>query len=108
MTLQIHGVFTTGGHFMVLSRGYEDGTVTVRDSNLKNYTRLEGYKTDRFTKEQVRSGAVLFYSFQPKLVTLAGCTRCGEGNDTAEGYLCTKCAAALTRREAFLQLKVEN
>ena len=104
VTLQIHGVFTTGGHFMVLSRGYEDGTVTVRDSNLKNYTRLEGYKTDRFTKEQVRSGAVLFYSFQPKLVTLAGCTRCGEGNDTAEGYLCTKCAAALTRREAFLQL----
>ena len=104
VTLQIHGVFTTGGHFMVLSRGYEDGTVTVRDSNLKNYARLEGYKTDRFTKEQVLSGGVLFYSFQPKLVTLPGCSRCGEGSDTAEGYLCTKCAAALTRRDAFLQL----
>ena len=108
VTLQIHGVFTTGGHFMVLSRGYEDGTVTVRDSNLKNYARLEGYKTDRFTKEQVLSGGVLFYSFQPKLVTLPGCSRCGEGSDTAEGYLCTKCAAALTRRDAFLQLTMDS
>ena len=102
VTLQIHGVFTTGGHFMVLSRGYEDGTVTVRDSNLKNYARLDGYKTDRFTKEEVLSGGILFYTFQPKLVTLPGCIRCGEGSDTARDYLCEKCAAALTRWEAFL------
>lgn len=108
VTLQIHGVFTTGGHYMVLSRGYEDGTVTVRDSNLKNYARLDGYKTDRFTKSEVLSGGVLFYSFQPKRVTLPGCTRCGGGNDTAEDYLCPKCAAALTRREAFLQLIIDN
>ena len=108
VTLQIHGVFTTGGHFMVLSRGYEDGTVTVRDSNLKNYARLDGYKTDRFTKEEILSGGILFYTFQPKLVTLPGCTRCGEGSAAAEGYICEKCAAALTRREAFLQLTVES
>lgn len=108
VTLQIHGVFTTGGHFMVLSQGYEDGTVTVRDPNLNNYAKLDGYKTDRFTKEEVLSGAVLFYSFQPKLVTLPGCVRCGQGDDTARDYLCPKCAAALTRREWFLQLTIEN
>ena len=104
VTLQIHGVFTTGGHFMVLSQGYDDGTVTVRDSNLNNYTKLEGYKTDRFTKEQILSGGVLYYAFQPKLVTLPCCIRCGQGNDTAQDYLCPKCAAALERREAFLRL----
>ena len=108
VTLQIHGVFTTGGHFMVLSQGHEDGTVTVRDSNLKNYSRLSGFQTDRFTREAVLSGGTLFYAFQPKLVTLPGCSRCGEGNDTAEDYLCPKCAAALTRREAFLELAMDN
>ena len=108
VTLQIHGVFTTGGHFMVLSRGHEDGTVTVRDSNLKNYSRLSGFQTDRFTREAVLSGGTLFYAFQPKLVTLAGCSRCGEGSDTARDYLCPKCAAALTRREAFLALTADS
>lgn len=104
VTLQMHGVFTTGGHYMVLSRGYEDGTVTVRDSNLKNYAKLDGYKTDRFTKADVLSGGVLFYAFQPKLVTLPACCRCGEGGSVAEDYVCPKCAAALLRREAFLNL----
>lgn len=108
VTLQIHGVFTTGGHFMVLSQGHEDGTVTVRDSNLKNYSRLSGFQSDRFTRGDVLSGGTLFYAFQPKLVTLPGCSRCGEGNDTAEDYLCPKCAAALTRREAFLELAMES
>ena len=108
VTLQIHGVFTTGGHFMVLSQGHEDGTVTVRDSNLKNYSRLSGFQTDRFTREAVLSGGTLFYAFQPKLVTLAGCSRCGEGSDTARDYLCPKCAAALTRREAFLALTADG
>ena len=93
---------------MVLSRGHEDGTVTVRDSNLKNYSRLSGFQTDRFTREAVLSGGTLFYAFQPKLVTLAGCSRCGEGSDTARDYLCPKCAAALTRREAFLALTADS
>lgn len=107
VTLQIHGVFTSNGHYMVLSRLNEDGTVVVRDSNLKNYSRLTGFQTDSFTKADVLSGAQLFYTFQKKNVTLPGCTRCGGGNETAQDYLCPKCAAALLRRNAFLELMAE-
>ena len=103
VSLQIHGIFTASGHFLVLAGADDDGII-VRDPNLKNYNKLDGFRTDRFTKADIQSGAVLYYAFQPKLVTIPGCTRCGTEHTIAETYLCRKCAAAEARREAFLEL----
>lgn len=103
VSLQIHGIFTASGHFLVLAGADENGVI-VRDPNLKNYGKLDGFRTDRFTKQEIQSGAVLYYGFQPKCVTIPGCTRCGTETAIAENYLCRKCAAAEARREAFLQL----
>lgn len=103
VSLQIRGIFTASGHFLVLAGADDDGII-VRDPNLKNYNKLDGFRTDRFTKADIQSGAVLYYAFQPKLVTIPGCTRCGTEHTIAETYLCRKCAAAEARREAFLEL----
>lgn len=110
--LQYPGYFTTTGHYILLS-GYnpEDDTFQVRDSNIKNYKKLEGNKTDRFTRDQVKNASNCGYIMQKKITRIPACARCGgDFEETApqrlltEDYFCRKCTAAMLRRSIFLSL----
>ena len=110
--LQYPGYFTTTGHYILLS-GYnpEDDTFQVRDSNIKNYKNLEGNKTDRFTRDQVKNASNCGYIMQKKITRIPACARCGgDFEETAPqrllngDYLCRKCTAAMLRRSIFLSL----
>lgn len=110
--LQYKGYFTTTGHYMLLS-GYnpEDDTFQVRDSNIKNYKKLEGNRTDRFTRDQVKNASNCGYIMQKKITRIPACARCGGIFEEtapekllAEDYICPKCSAAILRRNTFLEL----
>lgn len=113
ISLQILGHFTRAGHYLLLERVNDDGTVVVRDSNIFNYKRLEGHMIDCFTKSDIMSGNSIFYVMQEKVTRTPACSRCGdpEHTDTPNGmlrspYLCEKCQTALARRNDFLTLSV--
>ena len=46
--VQTKGYWTRGGHYLLLEKMFEDDVIQVRDSNIYNYGKLEGHKTDRF------------------------------------------------------------
>ena len=107
ISLQNRGVFTTGGHYLLVQAyNPEDDSFQVRDSNIYNYGDLHGHKEDRFSRAALLSGGGQFYVMQPKITTIPACGRCGDqGADVlVRDYTCEKCAAALTRRDAFLSL----
>ena len=65
ISLQHLGVFTSGGHYLLLQQYYEeDDTFQVRDSNIYNYARLSGHKIDKFTRSDILSGSATFYIMQ--------------------------------------------
>lgn len=110
--LQYPGYFTTTGHYMLLS-GYnpEDDTFQVRDSNIKNYKKLEGNRTDRFTRDQVKNSSNCGYIMQRKITRIPACARCGGETRQSppegllrDAYICPKCTAAALRRSLFLLL----
>lgn len=109
---QYKGHFTSSGHFLLVSRYYEeDDTFQVRDSNIYNYGKLRGHQIDRFTRADILSGGGLFYIMQPKVVAIPACARCGGSFQEHqpskllnEDYICEKCTAALSRRNHFLSL----
>ena len=106
--LQHKGYFTRGGHYLVLRQINEDGTVSIRDSNLYNYGKLRPHKTDSFTWDQISGSGVQYWVFQNKITRIPACSRCGEeaapqGLLLAE-YTCPRCMTALTRRGDFLTL----
>lgn len=111
ISLQVKGIFTTSGHYLLVQAyNEEDDTFEVRDSNIYNYGKLQGHKTDRFSRAALLSGGGQFYIMQPKIVRIPGCCRCGGTFDDhgpeglIDGYVCEKCTAALCRRENFLAL----
>lgn len=111
ISLQVKGIFTSSGHYLLVQAyNEEDDTFEVRDSNIYNYGKLPGHKTDRFSRAALLSGGGQFYIMQPKIVRIPGCTRCGGTFDDhgpeglIGGYVCEKCTAALSRRENFLKL----
>lgn len=107
VSLQNIGYFTKAGHYMLLCRLNEDGTVAIRDSNILNYGRIENYMKDGCTKQQIMGANNLFYIFQKKITAYPDCCRCGGGDPSGvltEDYLCGKCTAALARRNGFLSL----
>lgn len=111
ISLQIKGMFTSAGHYLLVQAYNEDdGTFEVRDSNIYNYGKLQGHKTDRFSQGAMVSGGGQFYIMQPKIVRIPACTRCGGTFDDhgpeglIDGYVCEKCAVALGRRENFLAM----
>lgn len=109
VSLQHGGHFTSGGHYLLLQKYYPDSdTFQVRDSNIYNYGRLEGHKVDYFTRENILSGGAIFYIMEKKITTIPACARCGDGSAPErlmnQEYLCPKCAAALSRRNTFLEL----
>lgn len=104
--LQHKGFFTRGGHYLVLRSLYEDGTVSIRDSNLYNYGKLHPHKDDHFTWDQIRASGAQYWMYQPKITRIPACSRCGE-NGAPQGllqseYLCPRCLTALSRRGDFL------
>lgn len=107
VSLQYKGYFTKAGHYLLLWQLNDDGTVKIRDSNILNYGKLDGYRTDSFTKAQVMGANNGFYVFENKITSYPECCRCGSGEDSkvlTDSYLCGKCAQALLRREGFLSI----
>lgn len=103
--LQHKGYFTRGGHYLVLRGLNEDGTVSIRDSNLYNYGKLAPHKDDHFSWNRIIPSGVNYWVFQNKITRIPACSRCGEGRCEGQlvaDYLCHKCLTALTRRDDFL------
>lgn len=103
ISLQSRGYFTTGGHFILLAGLTEDGRVIVRDPSLNHYEKLKGFAEDCFDEKLVYQGGGMYWIFQEKILTIPGCSRCGDGSCYAVGtdYLCRKCQVAAARRESF-------
>ena len=114
VTLQREGYWTRGGHYLLLHNllETEDGTmVQVRDSNLYNYKRLEGHTTGYFSLDTIPRNSRSYWIYQKKVTNLDSCVRCAQltadshvpAEMFVEDYLCTKCAVAVNRRDAFLE-----
>ena len=109
ITLQHEGHFTRSGHFLVLAGDNGDGTYVVRDSNVYNYRRLDGHRIDGFTEMDIKRAAAFYRVYQPKIVRIPMCARCGDLTDVptamfSGAYQCAKCTAALERRGNFLSI----
>lgn len=109
MCLQYKGYFTRGGHYLVLRSLYENGDISIRDSNLFNYGKLRPHKDDHFTWNHVGPNAAMYWTFEPKITRIPACWRCGDetGLEAPEGlllsdYTCGKCLDAMARMEDFL------
>jgi hypothetical protein len=63
------GIFTTGGHFIVLTGITEDGKILVNDPNgyswEKNATMIDGF-ANGFTEKQILAGSVAFWIYEEK------------------------------------------
>jgi len=114
IVLQHKGYFTRGGHFLCLRARNEDGTISIRDSNLYNYGKLPEHLTDHFEWRRIIPAGVQYWILEDKITRTGACHRCGEdGMESPEGllltdYTCARCCEALTRRDAFLTLCLEN
>jgi len=111
MNLQYKGYFTRGGHYLILHHLNEDGTIAIRDSNIYNYGKLHPHKDNRFEWSQVTPSGAMYWIFQPKIVRIPACGRCGGETGLAapqglfrEEYICPKCQEALQRSGNFLEL----
>ena len=104
VSVQHKGFWTRGGHYLVVEKLLEDGRVQVRDSNIYNYGRLHDHKIDSFDWHTVTPNGMGYWIYEPKVVTIPACSRCGEGSSPIlqEDYLCEKCNPALLRRNTWL------
>lgn len=59
---QSEGLFTSGGHFIVLAGIYSDGGIIVRDPNKYNAVN-NGYNERSFTKEEINQAAKNYWIF---------------------------------------------
>lgn len=100
------GHWTRAGHYLVLEKLNEDGTIQVRDSNLFNYGRLEDHKKDAHEWETIPPSCKVYWVFDKKVTRIGACSRCGDGQTwmLREDYLCHKCQPALLRRDTYLSL----
>ena len=57
VSIQRKGYWTRGGHFIVLEKLLEDGTVQVRDSNIYNYKRIAAHAQDRHAWKDVTAAS---------------------------------------------------
>lgn len=113
ITLQHGGFWTSKGHYVLLHNLVGEDQVTVRDSNLYNYGKLEGHQTGIFDLDTVPANAAVYWIYQKKVLTSATCSRCGHLTEAEEGkiipsamfredYNCAKCREATARRNAFM------
>ena len=110
ISLQHGGFWTSKGHYILITGITEDGQVTVRDSNLYNYGKLEGHKTGTFDEDTVPKNGTIYWVYEPKVTYVDTCTRCGVSKTVAENpalamfaedYTCSKCQSALARKAAY-------
>lgn len=104
VTVQQKGFWTRGGHYLVVEKLLEDGRIQVRDSNIYNYGRLHDHKIDSFEWHTVTPNGMCYWIYEPKVITIPACTRCGEGSSPIleNDYICEKCNSALLRRNTWL------
>ena len=109
MNLQNKGYFTRGGHYLILREQYEDGFLSIRDSNIFNYCKLHPHADDRFEWVDVYKAGAMYWTFEPKITHIPACSRCGgeTGLAAPEGllqtdYICSKCLDATARMSEFL------
>ena len=108
--VQTKGYWTRGGHYLLLEKMFDDDVIQVRDSNIYNYGKLEGHKTDRFNFSTVIPSGLAYWIFENKTVTIPACARCGDPAEPGVptvmftgDYTCEKCDAALLRRNTYLE-----
>lgn len=110
VSIQHKGYWTSGGHYIVLEKLNEDGTVQVRDSNIYNYWpyKVPAHAQDRHTWSSITGAGSCYWIFAYKAVKIPACVRCGEPETVQdsilqEDYCCHKCTNALLRRETYLK-----
>jgi hypothetical protein len=105
--VQHKGYWTRGGHFLIIQEIKDNGMVIVRDSNIYNYGKLHGHKSDEFNWNVVTPSGMGYWIYDYKITRIPACHRCGEEDkDVATAmftgdYTCEKCIAALERRDNF-------
>lgn len=107
VSVHSRGYWTRGGHYIVLEKLNEDGTVQVRDSNIYNYGRIQAHKDDKHSWGSVTTSGLGYWIFEYKAKNSPACVRCGNPEGVvdslmAEDYYCEKCSSALLRRETYL------
>lgn len=107
VSIQHKGYWTRGGHYIVLEKLNEDGTVQVRDSNIYNYGRIKSHVDDRHTWGSITSNGSGYWIFEYKVTRIGACSRCGQPEGAGKSllqsdYLCEKCTPALLRRNTYL------
>lgn len=107
VSIQRKGYWTRGGHFIVLEKLLEDGTVQVRDSNIYNYKRIAAHAQDRHAWKDVTAASKGYWIFDHKIDTIPACARCGEAESLSPkvvsgDYLCRKCRPAALRRGIYM------
>jgi hypothetical protein len=74
VSIQTSGLFTTGGHFILLTGITEDGRILVNDPNGFNWdkdeTMIEGF-TNGFLPEQITQNGCTYWIYGPKETTRA-------------------------------------
>ena len=107
--LQRPGLFTARGHYLIMAENNPDGTISLRDSNIFNYSIIPYHDDDRFTWDQIKPNGVMYWIWQDKITRIPACGRCGgeTGLEAPEGlleteYTCSKCMDALVRYGEFL------
>lgn len=112
ITLQHGGFWTSKGHYLLVTGMTEDGQVTVRDSNLYNYGKLEGHKTGTFDQSKIPANASIYWIYEKKVVNVDTCSRCGVSKTASENpalamfaddYHCTKCQSAMARKATYVE-----
>lgn len=101
------GYWTRGGHYIVLEKLNEDGTVQVRDSNIYNYGRIQAHQEDKHSWGSVTTSGLGYWIFEYKVKNIPACVRCGDPEGVvdslmAEDYYCEKCVSAMLRRSTYL------
>lgn len=109
VSLQHKGYWTRGGHYLLVEKMNEDGTVQVRDSNIYNYSKLDGHDIDRFKWSLIPANGSAFWIFEKKVTRIPACSRCGDPQGVVEqlmeeDYICEKCQPAMLRRETYLNI----
>ena len=124
VTLQRNGYWTNGGHYLLLhnlieaenDEGVVETRIQVRDSNVKNYKKLKGHVSGSFALSTIPGNSRCYWVYQKKVTNLDSCARCAAPTAEshtpsalfAEDYICSKCAVAVNRRDAYLTGCVEQ
>lgn len=108
VSLQQKGLFTEGGHYIILVKYQEDGKIKVLDPNKYNYVRnsiREDGFANGFEEKYITAGARIYWIYEKKMLNDPACDHCGgEGADIfTRDYYCGDCRGLLAFRELFEQ-----